>query len=652
VTADQPKQNNLLMVIVAPITEDNFKKCDLGTLKPNRPDVVNNKLEILAGPIIRFWGLSDVEQSDQKVFNGIWRGSISYVTRDSGSDYTAFPQMIVSGQPVNPPFRYGQEQGISFWRFDVDIPTHPTESVPVSYQLGVEHRAYEFWIPGQLETMRTMFYSCNGFSLGVDTSQFPGCLWDDVLRKHNEKKPAGDQPNPFHVMLGGGDQLYCDSINLVLPENAVNSQDEVKEEAKMRALIDQYYLYQYTNWYGRGWWKGLHGDTEQRGWVETLGTIPTLNIWDDHDIIDGFGTYKNSTMSSPIFVLLGEYAYKYYLLFQQNVGLNNDPKLDDPCWICTGQKGPYIGYPARSIFARLGKSAAFLGLDCRTERRKNQVVSPSHYKAVFQRINQEFKAAPTLKHMYLMLGVPIAYPRMVWAENLMSSRLIEPVKWLSKKGIILKGFVNPFDGDVELLDDLNDHWTAKHHKRERNHFLHKLMDLQRDLSIRVTILGGDVHLSAVGVFKSLKHKAPEHDHTFMVCPVSSAIVNTPPPSALADFMNRRNHKHIFHGHVEERMVPIFANMPDGEAAGRNNTMMAKRNYCVLDPLPEVPQDVAAKPQYPKPAFADHEVEAHNPAINVVPDSIRMSLMVEKDNLSPDAETVQYSMYIPTLKSRP
>jgi len=53
--------------------------------------------------------------------------------------------------------------------------------------------------------MNVMFHSCNGFSLAVNPNLFsgPDPLWRDVLSKHQSK--------PFHVMLGGGDQIYNDA---------------------------------------------------------------------------------------------------------------------------------------------------------------------------------------------------------------------------------------------------------------------------------------------------------------------------------------------------------------------------------------------------------------------------------------------------------
>lgn len=98
--------------------------------------------------------------------------------------------------------------------------------------------------------------------------------------------------------------------------------------------------------------------------------------------------------------------------------------------------------------------------------KRNLVLSPKSYDLVFERLTKEVVAGET-KHLIVLLGVPIAYPRLVWLENILTSRLMDPIKALGRMGY-LGGFLNNFDGGVELLDDLDDHWTAKNHKAERN----------------------------------------------------------------------------------------------------------------------------------------------------------------------------------------
>lgn len=97
----------------------------------------------------------------------------------------------------------------------------------------------------------------------------------------------------------------------------------------------------------------------------------------------------------------------------------------------------------------------------RAERRKDQVCSPLEYEKVFQRIRT---LPPAVEHLIVLLGIPIAYPRMVFLESALESKF-NPLVALGRNGSFgLSGFVNKFNADAELLDDLNDHWTARAHK--------------------------------------------------------------------------------------------------------------------------------------------------------------------------------------------
>lgn len=61
------------------------------------------------------------------------------------------------------------------------------------------------------------------------------------------------------------------------------------------------------------------------------------------------------------------------------------------------------------------------------------------------------------------------------------------MKALGKAGM-LGNVLNHIDGGVEILDDLNDHWTAKNHKHERSIIMEDLQDLAMDKSVRITLL--------------------------------------------------------------------------------------------------------------------------------------------------------------------
>ena len=147
-----------------------------------------------------------------------------------------------------------------------------------------------------------------------------------------------------------------------------------------------------------------------------VSQIPMINIFDDHDIIDGFGSYPDSYMRSPIFSGLGSVAFKYYMLFQHQSSIDEGEDTE-PSWILGTQPGPYIKELSRSVFTTLGREIAFLGLDCRTERMYDEVVSAETYDKVFERLEKEIIKGET-KHLIVLVGIPVAYPRMVWLENM------------------------------------------------------------------------------------------------------------------------------------------------------------------------------------------------------------------------------------------
>lgn len=177
---------------------------------------------------------------------------------------------------------------------------------------------------------------------------------------------------------------------------------------------------------------------------------------------------------------------------------------------------------------------------------------------------------------------------------------MDPVKALTRAGLF-SGFVNKFDGGVEILDDVDDHWTAKHHKTERTLLIEDLQDLAAEKSVRITILGygpsiilrssnrlhanlnsGDVHLAAIGQFYSNPTLGipKDKDYRYMPNVISSAIVNAPPPEMLADFLNKRNKVHHMDSNTDEDMIPIFTHDVDGK--NRNNKrLLPRRNWCSI-----------------------------------------------------------------------
>ncbi|KAI4260685.1 MAG: hypothetical protein L6R42_003944 [Xanthoria sp. 1 TBL-2021] len=465
--------------------------------------------------------------------------------------------------------RLHAERGVTFWRFSIEIELTERQQ-RIGYRIN-NSASVGFWVPATGETMNMMFHSCNGFSMSVDPDTFsgPDPLWRDVLNNH--------QSRPFHVMLGGGDQIYNDRVmsETTLFQEWLSTKNPVQKHQapfslELRDELEAFYLDRYSMWFSQG----LFG--------MAVSQIPMINIWDDHDIIDGFGSYPHHFMSTPVFTGLGAVAFKYYMLFQHQSVADEGP-AEEPSWLLGAAPGPYINELSRSLFMFLGKNVAFLGLDCRTERMRDEILSEATYELAFDRCRREIVEGET-KHLIVLLGVPIAYPRLNFLENVLTSRIMDPIKALGRVGM-LGGFVNKLDGGVEILDDLDDHWTAKHHKQERNWFIQELQELAAEKSIRVTILGGDVHLAAIGQFYSSPkmNLAKDRDHRYMPNVISSAIVNTPPPDLMADVLNKRDKKHYLDKEEKstlEDMIPMFTHDVDGKARN-NKRLLPRRNWCSI-----------------------------------------------------------------------
>ncbi|KAF2001288.1 hypothetical protein P154DRAFT_619607 [Amniculicola lignicola CBS 123094] len=465
-----------------------------------------------------------------------------------------------------PGIRLHAERGVTFWRFNLEIELGSAQT-RIAYRIN-RGPATGFWVPAKGESMNIMFHSCNGFSLSVDSKEFcgPDPMWRDVLNTH--------QTRPFHVMLGGGDQIYNDAAmrQTTIFKAWTESKNPIHKHSapfssELQNELEQFYLDRYSMWFSQGFFGMANSQ------------IPMVNIWDDHDIIDGFGSYPHHFMQTPVFTGLGAVAFKYYMLFQHQ-SVATETEKTEPSWLLGALPGPYIREQSRSVFMFLGRQIAFLGLDCRTERQRNEIVTEKSYDLIFDRLEDEIIKGET-KHLLVLLGVPIAYPRLNFLENILTSRFMDPIKALGRAGL-LGNFVNKFDGGVEILDDLDDHWTAKHHKEERNWFIHELQHIASTKNVRVTILGGDVHLAAMGQFYSKKklNIPKDQDYRYMPNVISSAIVNTPPPELMADILNKRNKIHHFDDNTDEDMIPIFTHDTDGQKRN-NNHLLPRRNWCSL-----------------------------------------------------------------------
>lgn len=245
--------------------------------------------------------------------------------------------------------------------------------------------------------------------------------------------------------------------------------------------------------------------------------------------------------------------------------------------IIIGQPGAYIQYPHVSFLTYFGPQQYLLLIDCRSERKVHQICTKESYEKVFDRV----RAMPDgVEHLVILLGVPIAYPRMVFLERTLSSSF-NPLIMLAKG--LSPGFTNKFNGQVELLDDLNDHWCAVPHKRERNWLVERVQELSLAKHVRCSFISGDVHACGVGLFFGYHQHDPSLDPKYMLAVITSAIVNSPPPPAVINMLNKlaaKKHRSLFYIGTKESMVPLFETDLQGRPH-KDKHIMGARNWCAV-----------------------------------------------------------------------
>jgi phosphodiesterase/alkaline phosphatase D-like protein len=184
----------------------------------------------------------------------------------------------------------------AFWRFPIKLHVMRFES-RWQYRVPTLVAPRLFCLPSRFQSMRIMFHSCNGFSIGTDMKVWKGgSLWHDVLRMHRSR--------PFHVMIGGGDQIYNDNVRTDGPLQAwTNIGNPLTRRShhfdeNLRRECDDFYYNNYVRWFNTQPFRNANC------------SIPQLNIWDDHDIIDGFGSYTDGFMRCNVFRGIGSVAHK------------------------------------------------------------------------------------------------------------------------------------------------------------------------------------------------------------------------------------------------------------------------------------------------------------------------------------------------------
>ncbi|KAJ1677907.1 hypothetical protein EV182_005196, partial [Spiromyces aspiralis] len=423
------------------------------------------------GPCLIFNGVRD----------GFWHGSCLVIVPASMPTQPTFTILNDQEHEVTMQF-IGAYRLSNFYRFGIKIRVDKVNPITIQYTINDSYPIYNFRVQSTASMFRWTFWSCNGWSLSVTKNQKQKLggtnrLWKELMRQHEE--------NPFHCMVGGGDQLYTDlfwSMDIWKPWLKSKSRKEYQNAPftpEMEQTLDEFFFTHYVNCF-----------FFQTKLGEAMAYIPSAFIVDDHDIFDGWGSYPNHLHNSNVFQGIKRIAFKYWLLFQAH----SNEKL--------APEHGYFGKEGYSWIKEFGPRVLALGLDTRYERTLSNIVSEETYNMAFGKLSELLRGAKgQYHHLIVFLGGPIVYPRLTFIERTL--RAVQALKvhksCLCSKAGPFKTFNNQFR-EPELLDDLEDHWTARPHLEERRRFVQRLQELAEWFGVRVTFVSGDVHCCGFGRF--------------------------------------------------------------------------------------------------------------------------------------------------------
>ncbi|SFH03778.1 PhoD-like phosphatase [Palleronia marisminoris] len=393
--------------------------------------------------------------------------------------------------------------GATLWRAEMTLP-----SGGATYTCdGVEHRVSTD-VTGDVTLA---FASCNGQENGdLDRpSADRNALWAHLGARLDDE--------PVQVLLNGGDQIYADEVTKAHPlseewPNEVPDHLTGEQWRDLKATLDAEFFRRYaTQW-------------AQEGYAETVARIPSLCVWDDHDICDGWGSLRRKAQTSDVAKVLYAAAREAYLLFQ--FGCRPDERPE----ICIGR--------GRALAWRVDlPGVTLMAPDLRSTRSKSQVMSEEAWADLSPALRG------TEAQTFLISSVPALGPRMSLVERAMKlTRHME---------------------DYE--DDLRDQWQSYAHRPEWRRFLTALMEVQDRPDHSLAVLSGEIHLAMRGTMRT--ETGALHQL------VASGISHPAPPDGLATALSllARLGEAPVKGHPI-RLHPL---------PGKTRSYTAERNYLIL-----------------------------------------------------------------------
>ena len=405
------------------------------------------------------------------------------------------------GGPV-PPVLLARVAGLSVWRHDFTLGRDEN-----GYALDGRDHAVVTRLEGDI---RMAFVSCNGEENGdLDRDGAErNLMWARLAKDHARA--------PFALLLQGGDQIYADEATHGHPLSD-GWPDHVPDDPSPADLAD---LTRHLECkFAQRYLMVLAAE----GCADLFASVPSLSVWDDHDICDGWGSLPESRTASAVGQALFAVARQMYLLFQHGATDADVPALFmDP-------SGRNLGWrrdlPGVTLWAP----------DLRSERHRHRIMGDAGWRAVEA-------LQPTGDHVFMVSSVPLLGPRLSLLETLMMA----------------------IPRMQHYEDDLRDQWQSHAHRDEWRRMLGQVLRMRK--AAPVTVLSGEIHLA------TRAEMGPDDTKVHQL--VASGISHRAPPRAYARALG------LFAGLGEAPLPghPIrIRPLP-----GQRHRYVAERNYLVLE----------------------------------------------------------------------
>ncbi|WP_271274321.1 alkaline phosphatase D family protein [Aliamphritea hakodatensis] len=407
------------------------------------------------------------------------------------------------------------------------------ERIPRRTEIGHQGKKFFHALPANLNNLTFGYFSCHDPFSSVSHSEGAWPLYYQTMVNRNGL-----------FSIGGGDQVYIDTNDkedmysawdwLGDYKNAIIQAFSENGELKKPELIS-YFAEVYRTYYRLYW--------NFPNLKKTFQRFPTYMIWDDHEIMDGWGSYTRQERSKllnrffqdddeatndQLIQLMFEAAKQVYFEYQHShnpkTPVSLKPEDNEDCqWDYSFRMGDHGFYVldmrGHHDYERHEDGTALLGA--------------KQMQRVLEWLDD---ASQRCKSLFIVSPVPVVH----WGV-LVSMMDIGSVK-----------------------DDLRDEWEHDTNHKERNILLDAMLKCSHDQGCPVTVLSGDVHSASVYQLEN-RDKFP---NAKVFNATSSAISRKPAPAKAEMLIRSTGNINGYEGGYATRLYAL---------SGQHNFLMVNTN---------------------------------------------------------------------------